>query len=208
MGKTWERAEEIGLPEGTGLTLEKTWHVRRHERGSSGSGRAGAPSARRTARDIPNRSSSAARDRDQWKPGAAAYCCHDPACAADQTGCDAYLRAEFFRTDDGARPGGRSTGGRRRLLRSVPWSTVCVHKLLAHPEDGATWRRTTGVYRSTTTATRGRDDGNTALPALRLPIDPPGSRTQPGDPREGAEPRRRRAGRRSGDPRHAVPRGS
>jgi len=28
MGKTWERAEEIGLPEETELKLEKVWHVR------------------------------------------------------------------------------------------------------------------------------------------------------------------------------------
>jgi photosystem II stability/assembly factor-like uncharacterized protein len=26
-GKTWERSEGLGLPEETGLTLEKTWHV-------------------------------------------------------------------------------------------------------------------------------------------------------------------------------------
>ena len=25
-GKTWERSEGLGLPEETGLTLEKTWH--------------------------------------------------------------------------------------------------------------------------------------------------------------------------------------
>src|SRR5919197_1508961 len=26
-GRTWERSEGIGLPEDSGLTLEKTWHV-------------------------------------------------------------------------------------------------------------------------------------------------------------------------------------
>src|SRR5439155_26401987 len=26
-GKTWERAEEIGLPEASGLKLERLWHV-------------------------------------------------------------------------------------------------------------------------------------------------------------------------------------
>ena len=26
-GETWERADELGLPEGSGLKLEKTWHV-------------------------------------------------------------------------------------------------------------------------------------------------------------------------------------
>src|SRR5919108_94795 len=26
-GRTWTRAEEIGLPEETGLTLERTWHI-------------------------------------------------------------------------------------------------------------------------------------------------------------------------------------
>jgi hypothetical protein len=27
LGKSWVRAEELGLPEGSGLTLERTWHI-------------------------------------------------------------------------------------------------------------------------------------------------------------------------------------
>ena len=26
-GRTWERSEGLGLPEDSGLTLEKTWHI-------------------------------------------------------------------------------------------------------------------------------------------------------------------------------------
>ena len=35
-GETWTRAEELGLPEETGLTLEKTWHVRPGREGEDG----------------------------------------------------------------------------------------------------------------------------------------------------------------------------
>ena len=46
LGETWERAEGIGLPEESGLTLEKTWHVEPgHATSRRRSGSAATPGA-------------------------------------------------------------------------------------------------------------------------------------------------------------------
>src|ERR671934_163143 len=81
-GRTWERSEGIGLPEDSGLTLEKTWHVepgRANEPGRLWLG--AAPGALFRTDDggttwEPVRSLLEDPTRDRWQPGAGGMCTH------------------------------------------------------------------------------------------------------------------------------------
>jgi hypothetical protein len=81
-GETWERAEEIGLPEESGLKLERTWHV---EPGSDDEPDTlwlgGAPgvllrSSDRGASWEVVKGVLEHPTREQWQPGAGGMCCH------------------------------------------------------------------------------------------------------------------------------------
>jgi photosystem II stability/assembly factor-like uncharacterized protein len=81
-GTSWERAADIGLPESSGLTLERTWHV---EPGPAAEPDVlylgGTPGALLRSSDG-GASWEAVRGvvehptRDRWQPGAGGMCCH------------------------------------------------------------------------------------------------------------------------------------
>jgi photosystem II stability/assembly factor-like uncharacterized protein len=163
MGKTWERAEEIGLPEETGLTLEKTWHVRPgNAPGELWLG--AAPGA-------------LLRSTERWQPGAGGMCCHsiqlDPGDANRMY--VAISAAGSFRTDDGAEtwvPVNKNVAA-DFMPEKYPEVGQCVHKLLVHPaQPDRLWQQNhCGVYRSDN---RGDDwerlDGNGLPSSFGFPI--------------------------------------
>ena len=77
-----ERAEELGLPEDTGLTLEKTWHVEPGRDGEDGRLWLGAAPGALFRTDDGGETWQAVdgivrhETRDRWHPGAGGMCCH------------------------------------------------------------------------------------------------------------------------------------
>jgi hypothetical protein len=158
MGETWERAEEIGLPEETGLKLEKTWHLRPgRDAGELWLG--AAPGALLRSSDggatfETVMSLTQHETRDRWQPGAGGMCCHsiqlDP--ADPQRMYAAISAAGSFRTDDGAEtwiPVNKSVAA-DFMPEKYPEVGQCVHKLLVHPaQPERLWQQNhCGVYRS------------------------------------------------------------
>jgi photosystem II stability/assembly factor-like uncharacterized protein len=161
LGSTWTRAEEIGLPESSGLTLEKTWHVepgREDEPGRLWLG--GAPGVLFRSDDsgvtwqvvesVLNHET-----RDRWNPGAGGMCCHsiqlDP--TTPERMYIGISAAGVFRSEDGGdswTPANQGTGA--DFLPDDPSPAVgqCVHKLLLHPaQPNRLWQQNhCGVYRS------------------------------------------------------------
>jgi photosystem II stability/assembly factor-like uncharacterized protein len=78
LGQTWERAEELGLPEDSGLTLEKTWHVEPGRDGEVWLG--GAPGVLFRSGDggtwEPVGGILGHPTRERWMPGAGGMCTH------------------------------------------------------------------------------------------------------------------------------------
>ena len=105
-GETWERAEELGLPEGGELKLNATWHVEPGGNGELWLG--GDPGVLFRSDDQGvtwqvNEGILHHKTRDQWNPGAGGMCLHsinvDPDDAKRMViGISA---AGVFRTDDG-----------------------------------------------------------------------------------------------------------
>jgi photosystem II stability/assembly factor-like uncharacterized protein len=109
LGETWERSEGIGLPEESGLTWEKSWHV---EPGHADEPETlflgGTPGALFRSGDggstwEPVQSVIADSTREKWNPGAGGLCCHsiqvDP---SDPSRLYiAISAAGAFRSDDG-----------------------------------------------------------------------------------------------------------
>ncbi len=218
MGKTWERAEEIGLPEESGLKLEKTWHVRPgNEPGEVWLG--AAPGALLRSTDGGATFESVAsltqhETRDRWEPGAGGMCCHSIQLDAEDPNrmYVAISAAGAFRTDDGAEtwtPINKNVAADFHPEK-YPEVGQCVHKLLAHPaKTERLWQQNhCGVYRSDD---RGDELGaaRRQRPAqrLRLPDHAPPARPRHGlgdpgggrpQPRHGRRPARRlsHAGRR------------
>jgi photosystem II stability/assembly factor-like uncharacterized protein len=159
-GESWERSEQIGLPEEGGLTLEKLWHVRPgHESRPGELWLGGAPGV--LFRSSDSGQSWAPVDglvehptRERWQPGAGGMCCHtiqlDPA-DPDRLYV-AISAAGTFRTDDG---GATWTPLNKDVAADFlpdPYPEVgqCVHKLAVHPtEPSRLWQQNhCGVYRS------------------------------------------------------------
>jgi BNR/Asp-box repeat len=160
LGATWSRAEEIGLPEDSGLKLEKTWHVepgREDEPGRLWLG--GAPGV--LFRSDDNGSTwevveSVLRHptRDRWNPGAGGMCCHsiqlDP--SEKERMYIGISAAGVFRSDDGGESWTPSNRGTAADFMPDPFPDVgqCVHKMLLHPAlPDRLWQQNhCGVYRS------------------------------------------------------------
>jgi BNR/Asp-box repeat len=160
LGKSWDRAEEIGLPEDSGLKLERTWHVEpgtEDEPGTLWLG--GAPGVLLRSGDR-----GASWDvvkgvlehptREQWQPGAGGMCCHsiqiDP---SDRNRMYIGISAAgVFRSEDGGEswtPANKGTSA-DYLPEQYPEVGQCVHKLLLHPQKPERlWQQNHfGTYRS------------------------------------------------------------
>src|SRR5919198_6496578 len=160
-GKTWARSEGLGLPEESGLKLEKTWHVepgRDSEPGRLWLG--GAPGVLfRT--DDSGESWEVVQGllddptRERWNPGAGGMCTHsiqlDPSDANRMyIGISA---AGVFRSEDAGEswtPANKGTAADFFPDDPFPEVGQCVHKVLLHPaQDGRLWQQNhCGVYRS------------------------------------------------------------
>jgi photosystem II stability/assembly factor-like uncharacterized protein len=203
-GKTWARAEELGLPEESGLTLERTWHVEPGRDGEDGRlWLGGAPGVLFRTDDggatwEPLASLYAHETREKWNPGAGGMCCHsiqlDP-----QEPSRMYVgisAAGVFRSEDGGESWATANHGTAAdfLPEEYPEVGQCVHKVLIHPErPERLWQQNhCGAYRSDN---RGesweRLDGN-GLPSdfgFPLALHPRDPDTAFFVPEEGAENR-------------------
>src|SRR5712691_7146711 len=103
LGKTWERAEEIGLPEKSGLKLNATWHVEAGRDSELWLG--GDPGVLFRSEDNgttwePNNGILEHPTRERWQPGAGGMCCHSIQ-VVDGTLYVGISAAGAFRSDDG-----------------------------------------------------------------------------------------------------------
>jgi photosystem II stability/assembly factor-like uncharacterized protein len=160
LGQSWERAEELGLPEESGLTLEKTWHLEPgHESQPETLWLGGAPGVLFRSDDRgqtwePVRGILEHPTREQWNPGAGGMCCHsiqlDP--SDPQRLYIGISAAGVFRTDDGGETWAPKNKGTAAEFMPDPYPEVgqCVHKVLLHPEQpNRLWQQNhCGVYRS------------------------------------------------------------
>jgi photosystem II stability/assembly factor-like uncharacterized protein len=184
-GETWERAEELGLPEDSELKLNAAWHI---EPGSDGElWLGGDPGVLFRSDDSGrtwqiNESLLNHPTRERWNPGAGGMCLHSINVDPDDSrrlviGISA---AGVFRTDDGGEswePANKGTAA--DFLPDDPQPEVgqCVHKVLVHPQDDERlWQQNhCGVYRSDDRGTSWeRLDGN-GLPSdfgFPLMLDP------------------------------------
>jgi photosystem II stability/assembly factor-like uncharacterized protein len=144
-GTNWQRSEGLGLPEGSDLTLEKTWHVEPgHESQPETLWLGGAPGVLFRSDDR-GESWQVVRGivehptREKWNPGAGGLCCHSV--SLDPTDAErlfiAISAAGGFRTDDGGEtwtPVNKNVAA--DFMPDDPYPEVgqCVHKLLVHPE--------------------------------------------------------------------------
>jgi photosystem II stability/assembly factor-like uncharacterized protein len=160
LGQTWERADELGLPEESELKLERTWHLEPgHESQPETLWLGGAPGVLFRSDDSgktwePVQGVVEHPTREQWNPGAGGMCCHsiqlDPSDANRlYIGISA---AGVFRTDDGGESWSPANKGTAADFMPDPYPDVgqCVHKLLVHPsQPDRLWQQNhCGVYRS------------------------------------------------------------
>ena len=144
LGETWERAEGIGLPEESGLTWEKSWHVEPgHADEPETLWLGGTPGALFRSGDggstwEPVQSVIGHPTREKWNPGAGGLCCHsiqvDP--SDPQRLYIAISAAGAFRSDDGGETWEpKNTGVAADFFPDDNFPEVgqCVHKLLVHP---------------------------------------------------------------------------
>jgi photosystem II stability/assembly factor-like uncharacterized protein len=154
LGRTWERAEEIGLPEDSGLKLNATWHI---EPGlDSELWLGGDPGVLFRSDDggmtwAVNRGLLEHPTRERWQPGAGGMCCHSIQLVGDAMYI-AISAAGAFRSDDGGEtwtPINKDVAADFQP-ETYPEVGQCVHKLLAHPaRPERLWQQNhCGVYRS------------------------------------------------------------
>jgi photosystem II stability/assembly factor-like uncharacterized protein len=184
LGQSWERAEEIGLPEESGLTLAAMWHVE--------PGLAAEPDTLWAGGDpgVLFRSDDGGvtwevnhgllehPTRENWQPGAGGMCCHSIQ-LLDGTMYIAISAAGSFRSEDGGEtwtPINKDVAA-EFLPEPYPEVGQCVHKLLLHPKwPERLWQQNhCGVYRSNDRGDNWeRLDGN-GLPSgfgFALALDP------------------------------------
>src|ERR671936_1059398 len=160
LGATWTRAEELGLPEESGLKLEKTWHVEPGREGEDGRmWLGGAPGVLFRSDD-----SGATwqvvdgllkhETRERWMPGAGGMCAHSV--QLDPTSSERMYvgisDAGVFRSEDGGESWTPANQGTAAEFLPDPYPDVgqCVHKVLLHPQrPERLWQQNhCGVYRS------------------------------------------------------------
>lgn len=203
-GRTWERAEELGLPEDSGLELAATWHVEPGREGEDERLWLGGDPGVLFRTDDGGSTWTAVEGllrhptRERWHPGAGGMCCHSIQLDPDEpdrmyVGISA---AGVFRSEDAGEswtPANRGTAA-DFLPDPNPELGQCVHKVLLHPErPERLWQQNhCGVYRSDD---RGesweRLDGN-GLPSdfgFALALHPRDPDTAFVVPEEGAENR-------------------
>jgi photosystem II stability/assembly factor-like uncharacterized protein len=183
-GETWERSEPLGLPESSGLKLNRTWHV---EPGPADEPRSlylgGDPGCLFRSSDggetwEPNEALLSHPTRDRWQPGAGGMCCHSIQ-DVDGTLYIAISAAGAFRSDDDGDSWTPINSGVAAdfMPEKYPEVGQCVHKLLAHRgREGRLWQQNhCGTYRSDDRGdTWERLDGN-GLPSdfgFGLALDP------------------------------------
>jgi len=205
LGRTWERSEGLGLPEESGLKLEKTWHLEPGHPSEPGTlWLGGAPGVLFESEDggrswEPNRALLEHPTRERWHPGAGGMCCHsiqiDPTDA--RTMYVGISAAGVFRSEDhGESWMPANAGTAADFLPDDPHPEVgqCVHKVLLHPaRPERLWQQNhCGVYRSDERgASWERLDGN-GLPSdfgFALALDPSDPDIAYVVPEEGAENR-------------------
>jgi photosystem II stability/assembly factor-like uncharacterized protein len=154
LGKTWERAEELGLPEESELKLAAAWHVEPGRDSELWLG--GDPGVLFRSDDggatwAVNRGLLEHPTRENWQPGAGGMCCHSIQ-LVNGTMYVAISAAGAFRSDDG---GETWTPINKDVAADFhpdkyPEVGQCVHKLLAHPvKSDRLWQQNhCGVYRS------------------------------------------------------------
>jgi photosystem II stability/assembly factor-like uncharacterized protein len=203
-GETWERAETLGLPEESGLTLNATWHVEPGRDGEPGTlWLGGDPGVLFRSEDggvnwDVNRALLEHATREEWNPGAGGMCCHsiqlDP--SDPQRMVIAISAAGAFRSDDGGESWApKNQNVAAEFLPDVyPEVGQCVHKLLQHPaQPDRLWQQNhCGTYRSDDLGdTWERLDGN-GLPSsfgFALALDPRDPDAAYVIPEEGADNR-------------------
>jgi photosystem II stability/assembly factor-like uncharacterized protein len=202
LGKNWQRAEELGLPEESELKLERTWHIepgREDEAATLWLG--AAPGALFRSSDAGEHWEAVASvlahpTREEWNPGAGGMCCHSIQLVPDDAdrlyiGISA---AGVFRSDDGGATWSPANSGTAADFLPDPYPEVgqCVHKLLLHPaaRDRLWQQNHCGVYRSDDGGDSWeRLDGN-GLPSgfgFALALDPRNPDRAYVIPEEGAE---------------------
>ncbi len=170
-GETWERSEELGLPEESGLKLASTWHLEPGHPSQPGTlWLGGEPGVLFRSDDsgatwAANEALLGHETRERWAPGAGGLVCHS--IALDPGNAErlwiGISAAGVFRSEDG---GGSwqpaNVGTEACFMPDDPFPEVgqCVHKVLSHPaRPERLWQQNhCGVYRS--------DDGGTSWERL------------------------------------------
>jgi len=157
LGQSWERAEEIGLPEESGLKLAAIWHVEPGLAAEPDTLWAGGdPGVLFSSKDAGvtwevNRGLLEHPTRERWQPGAGGMCCHSIQ-LLDGTMYVGISAAGSFRSEDGGEswtPINKDVAA-EFLPEKYPEVGQCVHKLLVHPKrPERLWQQNhCGVYRS------------------------------------------------------------
>jgi photosystem II stability/assembly factor-like uncharacterized protein len=154
LGRTWERAEELGLPEDGELKLNATWHIEPGRDSELWLG--GDPGVLFRSDDGGktwqlNRALFEHPTRASWNPGAGGLCTHSIQ-LANGTMYIAISAAGTFRSEDGGENWTPINKDVAAEFMPDPYPEVgqCVHKLLVHPQHPERlWQQNhCGVYRS------------------------------------------------------------
>ncbi len=205
LGKTWERSEELGLPEESGLKLASTWHLEPgHPSQPDTLWLGGEPGVLFRSDDsgatwAANEALLGHETRERWAPGAGGLVCHSIALDPGNAGrlWIGISAAGVFRSEDGGESFEPANAGTEAcFLPDDPFPEVgqCVHKVLAHPaRPERLWQQNhCGVYRSDDAGASWERLDENGLPSpfgFALALDPADPDVAYVIPEEGAENR-------------------